>query len=787
MYLDKFGRVLLWAASLSLAGQVVPGWFVLELAEAPAGRVRGERRVRAAQAGVRSAMAGRMGARARVRETTEVVMNSLIVQTDAGSAELASLPGVQRVWPVYRIQRSLDRAAILHQVTKAWEAIGGAEKAGAGVRIGILDSGLDLAHPGFKGDGFTAPEGFPKGTTEAMQGLLNGKVIVYRSYDSLLGNADSDLDNAGHGSAVAMAAAGLKAKGPLGEVQGMAPGAYLGIYKIFGGPNGDDNNSAMALKAIDDAVADGMDVLNLSWGTNPQARPEYDPLAAAVATAAARGVQVVKSIGNYGPVRASGSAPSSGAEVLAVGASWTDRVFLSGIRLNDSIPVLGLPGTGPVPEQPVKAKLVDVIAFDSSGLGCTALPDGALSGVVALVQAGECTFELKLTNVQAAGAVGAVVFAATATPNAIEMDAGNSQLPAVMIRYRDGATLRNYLATPAELTVELVFTDSLPFLLDADGVSSFSSRGPGPDGSIQPDLLAVGEDVLTAAQKNNPNGDIYDPTGFAVVNGSSFSAPIVTGAYALLKAARPGLTAGQYRSLLVNTALPFPEFDPRPAPVQVGGAGRLDVKAALNGRLTMNPVSVSYGFGGQTMDATRSIRIQNVSGAIGSWKVEVDSSDEVKATVEPAEFSLGVGDTIDLRVRLSGNLQTGEYQGFLLFRSLDAPATERPQRVPYWYGVPSGKPASATPLPSAPRSAAAGETLEFYLLVTDQIGAPATAEQPKVTVAEGSGSLVRVASLEPEYPGYWLVRVKMGAAVGETNRFRIEVGSVVREVVIRSR
>jgi len=655
------------------------------------------------------------------------------------------------------------------------------------MRIGILDSGLDLTHPGFKGEGFTAPDGYPKATTEAMKELLNGKVVVYRSYDSMLGNADTAVDNAGHGTAVAMAAAGSKAKGPRGEVQGMAPGAYLGIYKMFGGPSGDDNNSAMAIKALDDAVADGMDVVNLSWGTVPQARVESDPLAQAVAGAAARGVQVVKSIGNYGPVRASGSAPSYSLDVLSVGANWTDRIFASGIRLNDSLPVFGLPGTGPVPAQPIKGKLTDVIAFDSSGLACSALPEGSLNGAVALLQAGDCTFELKLTNVQAAGAAGAVVFAATATPNAIEMDAGSAQLPAVMIRYRDGATLRGYLATPAELTAELVFTDLLPFLLDADGVSSISSRGPGPDGSIQPDLVAVGEEVLTAAQKNNPNGEIYDPTGFAVVSGTSFSSPIVAGAYALLKAARPGLTAAQYKSLLVNTALPFPEFDPRPAPVQVGGAGRLDANAALNGRLTMNPVSVSFGFGGQRVDASRSIRVQNVSGAIGSWKVEVDTADETKAVVEPAEFSLGVGDTVDLRVRLAGDLQTGEYQGFLLFRSLDAATGERPQRVPYWYGVPTGKPASATVLPPAPRSALAGESLDLYLLVTDQIGASTPTEQPKVTVAEGSGSLVRVVTLEPDYPGYWLVRVKIGAALGETNRFRIEVGSVVREVVIRSR
>jgi hypothetical protein len=271
-----------------------------------------------------------------------------------------------------------------------------------------------------------------------------------------------------------------------------------------------------------------------------------------------------------------------------------------------------------------------------------------------------------------------------------------------------------------------------------------------------------------------------------VINGTSFSSPLVAGSYAVLRAARPGLRMGQYRSLLTTTAQPFPALETRPAPVQVGGSGRLDLSAALRGQLALDPGSVSFGLGGQRVEAARTIRIQNVGTGLGSWKVEVDSGDEIKATVEPAEFSLGPSDTVDITVRFKGDLQLGEYQGFLLFRQADAAEGDRPQRVPYWYGVPSGRPASVTVNPPAPARAATGSTVSLHALITDAIGG-GIPEAPKVTVLEGSAEFVEATSEENVFPGYWNVKLRMGAESGQTNRFRIEAGEVVREISIRTR
>jgi minor extracellular serine protease Vpr len=776
----------LFLLAVALSAQVVPDWFVLELSEPPVGRTRGTRRVAASQAGVRAAMRARLGARVEVKEFTEVVMNSLIVRSSASESELAALPGVRKVWPVYEIHPELDRVVGLLGVTKAWESVGGSDRAGAGMKIAILDSGMDLQHPAFRGDTMTAPQDFPKATNEDIRGQLNGKVIVYRTYDKMAGLDETALDNAGHGTGVAMIAAGLKVKSPYAEIQGVAPAAWLGVYRIFVGPTGGSSNTAIAAKAIDDAAADGMDVLNISWGFLPQIRPELDPLAPSLDRAASLGIVVVKSNGNSGPARLSGSTPSIGSAGISVGASWTDRIFASGVRVNGGDAIAAVPGDGAAPAGILTAPFKDVAAFDPTGLACNPLPDGALSGAVALILRGDCTFEVKIKAAQAAGAVAAVIYTHAASPNPSIMITGTAGIPAAMISNKDGVTVKGILSN-VDSVVDLSFDDTLPFITDSNGITDFSSRGPGADGSIRPDLVAVGEEILTATQKTTKNGDLYDASGFTVADGTSFSSPMVTGAYAVLKAGRPALSSAQYRSLLVNSAAPFPSNTARPAPVQIGGAGRLDLQAALTGRLALSPVSLTFGMGGQRVEQTRNLRVSNLTGNLGSWRVEIDSADDVKATVDPAEFSLGAGGTVDLKVTFSGDVPVGESQGFLLFRPVDAADGERPQRLAYWYGVPSGKPTLATFIPSPPQSATAGSTVSLTLLVTDAIGATGSFDAPTGSVLEGSGSFVDATSVESAYPGYWLVRVRVGATAGQTNRFRIQAGATVREVSILSR
>jgi minor extracellular serine protease Vpr len=783
MGLAKSAFALLLAL-VPAAAQVVPDWYVLELAEPATGRARGLPPIRESQAGVRAQLAARFGARAQVRHATEVVMNSLIVRAQASAAELSALPGVRRVWPVYEVHPELDRVADLHRLREVWEQVGGTDRAGEGVKIGILDTGLDLTHPAFRNDAMAPPEGFPKASDDETRAKLHGKVIVYRNYEALMDFPETSEDRSGHGTAVAMAAAGLRMATPRGEIQGVAPGAWLGVYKIFGGPAGRNSNTAVTLKALDDAAADGMDVLNLSFGFLPQIHPDHDPLLPAVERAASLGVTLIKSHGNSGPGRTTGSTPNLGTNGLAVGSSWSDRFFAAGIRLNNAAPLVAVPGDGPPPQGPIEAPLLDVASVDPTGLACQPLPSGAFSGAALLILRGECPFETKINHAQQAGAVAAVIYTHSGSPRPGIMGTGSASLPAVMIGFDDGVAVKTLLAEQPESRAEIAFDASMAFWVDSNGISGFSSRGPGPDGAIRPDLVAVGEDVGTAAQATNPAGELYGPGGFTVTSGTSFSAPVVAGAYALLKSARPGLEPADYRSLLVNTADPFP-YD-SPASVQNSGAGRLEMPAAMAGRLTMNPVSVSFGFGERNINSVRTVRLRNTGPNVDTWSVRIDSPGGAIPEVEPAEFSLGPGDTVDLRLTLRAELEPGEHQGFLNFHRIDGHEGERPQRLAYWYGVPTGRPEFGRFLPTPPTSGAPSATTTVGFLLTDAIGAPST-ETPVVSVLEGGGTVARTIADNAFYPGYWLIELRLGATSGETNRFRVEAGDLVREITIRTR
>src|SRR5207302_74708 len=104
-----------------------------------------------------------------------------------------------------------------------------------------------------------------------------------------------------------------------------------------------------------------------------------------------------------------------------------------------------------------------------------------------------------------------------------------------------------------EATVDFSTLTAFPARTD---LTNFSSRGPSIGSAMKPDLVAVGEQLVTGAQNTYPGGELYAASGFVDVSGTSYSAPLTAGAAAILKAARPGLTSAQYRSLLINNAGP---------------------------------------------------------------------------------------------------------------------------------------------------------------------------------------------------------------------------------------
>jgi subtilisin family serine protease len=264
----------------------------------------------------------------RVLGGINTVGNVIFVEGDAAAAEnIRRIPGVARVVSDTLNFARLNRAMSLASFPDAAARVG-IDKAGLGVGIAILDTGIDTSHPGFKDDALTPPAGYPIASSKANQALVTKKVIVVRSYEDIAGSATygtDATDRNGHGTSSACAAGCVVHATPIGTISSAAPKAFLGSYKVLG----DDGSgpTSVVLKGIDDAVKDGFDVLNLSLGNELTGDPESDLQVQALNIAADTGVVVVCAAGNEGPDDNSIDSPGIADKVIAVGSSSSDRSF----------------------------------------------------------------------------------------------------------------------------------------------------------------------------------------------------------------------------------------------------------------------------------------------------------------------------------------------------------------------------------------------------------------------------------------------------------------------------
>ena len=308
-------------------------------------------------------------------------------------------------------------------------------------------------------------------------------------------------------------------------------------------------------------------------------------------------------------------------------------------------------------------------------------------------------------------------------------------------------------------------------------MASFSSRGPNADSSIKPDLVATGAYLYTATQKTNPISFLYGPTGFIKeADGTSFSAPLVTGAAALLKAARPGLTAAQYRSLLINSATPMETVSGAPFPVQWTGAGVLNVSAALASTAAVFPVSLGFGTGTGAADIARDLTITNLSAVDDTFTISADAPISVAANT----VRIRAGASQNIAVRFSASsLSPGDYQGYLRIRNTQ---TAVDTVVPYWYGVPDRIPKYLSELQS-PQAGPPGTAQHIYFRMTDLTGLALAAPIPVVRAVGQLGTVASVVSEDNLSPGVFHAVVLLGEYEGP-NVFEIQAGQVKRQVTI---
>jgi subtilisin family serine protease len=263
----------------------------------------------------------------RIRWDYGVVLNGLaVVVPESRLPALSRIPGVERVWPTARYAPQLNRTPQLIGAPTLWGPT--LSTAGQGVKIGVVDDGVDQTHPFFSSAGYSYPPGFPKGQTA----YTTPKVIAARAFAPATpryapARLPFDRTQSEHGTHVAGIAAGNN--GTITDegvrVSGIAPRAYIGNYKALGIPTpgfGLNGNVPELAAAVEAAVRDGMDVINLSLG-EPEVDPARDILARALDAAAAAGVIPAVAASNDFSEFGFGSigSPGSSARAITVGAS----------------------------------------------------------------------------------------------------------------------------------------------------------------------------------------------------------------------------------------------------------------------------------------------------------------------------------------------------------------------------------------------------------------------------------------------------------------------------------
>lgn len=628
----------------------------------------------------------------------QTVLNAIFIQaTPEQAAEIAKLPGVKGVEKSRRMKRTLDRAAPLINAPAAWSALGGVDNAGAGIKIGILDTGIDQNHPGLQDPSLSIPAGFPICPQDCS--YTNTKVIVARSYvqqlaagsqpnpavDSLPDDL-SPRDRIGHGTAVAMIAAGRNNSGPAATITGIAPKAYLGNYKIFGSPGINYySTDQVVIQALNDAVHDGMDIVNLSlveWPASygpldqgsacgESASVPCDALSNAVENTMRGGLAVVVSAGNDGgsgfnspslyTINRPGIAPSA----ITAGAVTNSHTFFSSVQVPGLQQINALWGDGPKPSTPLTAPATDVASLGNDSYACSAL-NGSVNGAIVLIQRGNCDYFTKVLNAANAGAAGVILY----QPSGLDspdrpLGLSDTSIPTAAIGASDAAALKSFLQSNAGRPVIMDPTIQ-PSDVTSNAVAPFSSQGPamntvalssGQILGIKPDLVAVGTDVYTATQKYDPNSDMYDPTGYSAFQGSSFAAPMVAGVVALVKQKNPNLTASQLKSAVVNSATQdVVDSTGKTAGALSVGAGKLNAGNAVATNVTVEPATLSFGAFGSTPSIL--LKITNISSGLVSLSLRLAArvtDSRGRLSLSASSLSLGAGQSSTVTVTLGGS------------------------------------------------------------------------------------------------------------------------------------
>lgn len=530
-------------------------------------------RTRGAQMRAEHNRAARSGGVRIVNDYTVALNGFSGVMSHLQAEKLAARDDVLTVLPDVRREATTDASRDFLGLTGP----GGAHDLGIrgdDVVVGVIDTGIWPEHPSFADDGSygPAPEDIPADLPcefgnsahnpadvafECNNKLL-GALQSLETYRALIGAEDFEFDSArdddGHGTHTTSTAAGnggveaTVGQHDLGEVAGIAPRARIIAYKGLGALGGFSSDLAAA---IDQAVEDGVDVINYSIGGGA-GLIGADELAFLFAADA--GVFVATSAGNSGPGGGTIGGPASVPWLTSVGASTQTRFFQGTVVLGNGDVFTGASLTGEIPSQ---VPLVDAAMATKGGRNADdlcrpgSLIPGLVRGAIVLCRRGAIARVDKSLAVAQAGGAGMIMY-----ENSDDGDrfTDTHHVPSVHVDNTEGLAIKGYIATlpPRFATASIVDTGAAGKFEPAPSITQFSSRGPDPVALdlIKPDVTAPGMQILAGASPfADPNGD-----SFMSIAGTSMSSPHVAGLFALLKQEHTDWSAAAAKSALMTTA-----------------------------------------------------------------------------------------------------------------------------------------------------------------------------------------------------------------------------------------
>ncbi|WP_108669225.1 S8 family serine peptidase [Peribacillus acanthi] len=489
---------------------------------------------------------------------------------------------------------------------------------GKGVKVAILDTGIDYNHPDLK-DAYEGGYDFVNNENDPMETTYEDWIKAGKP-----GNAAAYVTD--HGTHVSGTIAGQGTNKSEYATKGIAPDAQIYAYRVLG-PGGSGATEGI-IAAIDHAVAEGMDVMNLSLGANYN-DPMY-PTSIAINNAVLSGVTAIVAAGNAGNKMYTLGSPGTAALALTVGASSVPITTVAAKgSLGDISADLRFMARGYTDDITELKGQVNTIV--DVGIGDPAGYSGKnVNGKIVLISRGTYTLDSKIAYAKSKGAAIVLMYNDNREEGYIPayFGEGVNFIPTFNLTHEDGLALKQKIQAGSN---SFTFTEMSEAKTEGDTMADFSSRGPSRvTYEIKPEITAPGVSVLSTVPSfiNSPNDTTNYSIAYKRMSGTSMATPFTSGVAALLLQAKPELEPEEVKAILMNTADPLT----KPYSVFEQGAGRVDPFEAIHSSIEIKVKDKTT-----TISTGKEKQIKEETGALSFGKVvsnEKDFKDSRNVTIE---------------------------------------------------------------------------------------------------------------------------------------------------------